>query len=298
MPRSMTGFARCEESHGGFQIIWRLKSVNHRYLDLSFRLPEGCEALEIQAANHLKRQIARGHLDCILVLRPEGGEARELELNKALLNTITDLEEQTRRMGVGRHERAGLTLHNLLSWPGVVQRRAHFDGLDDGNSPLFQAILAVLQRTAQSLVTARSREGAELAALVHGFLDALRALLEEVAARLPEVRERSGERLRERLRELTDAPVEEGRLAQELALLLSRMDVTEEVDRLGIHLQEMAASLTREEPVGRRLDFLCQEMGREINTLCSKSQDGELSRAGVEMKVVLEKLREQIQNLE
>jgi len=180
----------------------------------------------------------------------------------------------------------------------MIQQQNSLQNLDDSNTPFFQALLTTLEKTAHLLNVVRAREGQELGKIIDRFLTKFLDLLDHINARLPQVHEKLEQRLQERIAKISAAPVDNERLVQELALLLNRMDVTEEMDRINIHLREMAATLAKDESVGRRLDFLCQELNREANTLCAKAQDGEISKMGVEMKVIVEKLREQVQNLE
>ncbi len=301
MPRSMTGFSHHETVADGFHITWRLKSVNHRYLDLAFRLPDGLEELEIRATKTLKTLFSRGHLDCTLILTPVAEAKPPSELNVPLVKNLFQLERKLLELDTNPDigpQRAKLDTGRLLAWPGMVQRHNPLQGLADGKGSFFQSLLTSLEKTAHLLNDVRTGEGRELEKIIQRFLHGFRDLLDQIEDRLPKIRENLQRRVRDRVEMIADGMVDKEKLAQELAFLLNRMDVTEEMDRLKIHLGEMTATLDKEEPIGRRLDFLCQEMNREANTLCSKAQDGEVSRIGVEMKVIVEKLREQVQNLE
>ncbi|MBF0625598.1 MAG: YicC family protein [Magnetococcales bacterium] len=293
----MTGFARLGTQWRETSIVWTLRSVNHRYFECQMRLPDGMGDLEIQARNLLKKRFERGHVECVLNLTGAEGEGGGLELDSTLLRSLLTME---RRLGraAGRHPRDRLSLAQLMTWPGLIRARqtGRLTSLTDG--PLGQAILVALDETARSLQSSREREGRELAGVVRELLATLTGLVGQVAQRLPQLRQDLERRLRDRLAELAVLVVDESRISQEIAFNINRMDVAEELDRLQVHIREMAGVLDQAGPVGRRLDFLCQELNREANTLCSKSQDVTLSRLGVELKVTVEKLREQVQNLQ
>ncbi|MBF0341134.1 MAG: YicC family protein [Magnetococcales bacterium] len=297
MPRSMTGFAAREQVVGEARIAWRMKSVNHRFLDLSMRVPEGCDSLELLAARRLKERFARGRLECVLTLVPDGRGERAIELNQGLLTGLLDLEKRLREQLEDGMERAPLSLDRLLSWPGMTRERRVVEDLETETGRA--AVLELLEETCQELDLVRGGEGEALVGVMRGLLEALSARVVEVEVAIPQARRVMEERLRERVMAFcgSDTALDEG-LGRELAFLLNRMDIAEEADRLRVHIREMESLLAGEAPVGLRLDFLCQELNREANTLCSKAQDGELSRLGVELKVIIEQLREQARNLE
>lgn len=289
----MTGFGRAERPLGPFRVAWRLKSVNQRFLDLQLRMPEECAALEPAVRGLLKERLARGSVECRLMVAPESTVAGGLEVDAALLGDLLKVEEELALRGRG-HDRGSLTMDRLMTWPGLLRSRAIPE--DEGFQ---QEVMGVLEEAIADLVASRGREGEALRLVMEGLLEELEGLRGQVMERLPILREAARERLRGRIAELAgDVAVDEGRLAQEIALILNRGDITEEMERLAIHILESRKVLLSGEPVGRRLDFLCQELHREVNTLGSKSQDALLSHLGVEMKVVVEKLREQTQNLE
>ncbi|MBF0422943.1 MAG: YicC family protein [Magnetococcales bacterium] len=299
MPQSMTGFGQAESVHEGFKIAWRLKSVNHRYLDLSLRVPEGMESEELAASALLKTFFRRGHIDGWLTLSMEVISAPPLELNEPLLRRLLSLERV-----IGEHfdgdgmTRSVLDMGTLMAWPGVVSER-RMDMIGRSRESGFkQVILEVLHQAAQALKEVREEEGRRTRLVLMQLLEELQGSMTLVGGRIPELRALLKEKLRARLDDWLATRVDEGRFLQELAVQYNRMDVSEELERLGMHCQEVRKLMSLEEPLGKRLDFLCQELGREANTMCSKSQDGHLSRLGVEMKVTIEKMREQVQNLE
>ncbi|MBF0444783.1 MAG: YicC family protein [Magnetococcales bacterium] len=297
MLQSMTGFGSDVAVTHGFNLSWQLKSVNHRFLDLAFRLPEGYGELEILATKQLKTIFNRGRIECTLSLRDQPEGQRELQLDSQLLNSLLYLEGEINSQAV--KDRVPLSVANIISWPGMLQKqsRPQIDDLDGGKS-FSHAVLESLDRAAASLTQMRLGEGRGLEEVIRGLLAQLTTLVDKVVANLPRVRKSLEERLNKRLLELVDSDIDEGRLAQEQLYFINRLDVSEELDRLKIHLNEIVAVLDHDEPVGRRLDFLCQELNREANTLCSKAQDGEITQIGIDMKVIVEKFREQVQNLE
>ncbi|MBF0371525.1 MAG: YicC family protein [Magnetococcales bacterium] len=298
MPRSMTGFARAERVFGDCRIAWQIKSVNHRYLDLAIRTPEAFGEMESLAAKRLKSLFFRGRLECTLTISACGGQKRALTLDEGMLKALLSIEKRLISEAGKNHKQNTLTLDRLISWPGMV-REAPLPKLNEIEwGYLEREVLLTLEEAAHKVGVVREGEGEELVELIGGFLDQCQELLQQVAQRLPLVQKGMEERLRGRVAEMSDLPVDENRLLQEVAFFLNRMEISEEVDRLGIHLTEIRSMLGEKEAVGRRLDFLCQELNREANTLCSKSQDGELSRLGVELKSEVEKIREQVQNLE
>lgn len=299
MPSSMTGFSEQTGNVAGFRLVWRLRSVNHRYLDLAFRRPSNWPGnwhdLESQATKRLQARFARGHLDCELTLQNEQENNHRLELDQALLQDLHHLATEAKKvLGPGTVE-GSLSLDRLLSWPGLVRERAVQENDD---AALARAALEVLEIAAEQLELARNREGEALTHVVRQLLEEFATLLGRLEALLPALRQELKRMLLARVNELTGTAVEPSELAREVAILLNRMEIAEEVERLRMHLRELHALMAGSAPVGRKLDFFCQELNREANTVCSKSQNSALTRLGVEMKLVIEKLREQAQNLE
>jgi len=289
MIASMTGFARRETSGAWGTLICELRSVNHRFLETGFRLPDELRSLEHEFRQSFIHDLKRGKVDCTLTLRAAAGAERALELDAAALDRLLErLRELSARIPQGA---STVSLIDLLRWPGVLR------DADTGNEALLRAARELVTATVKELVATRAREGMRLRDLIEQRCAALAQLVSQVQARLPEVHSRVRARLDERLAEL-QANVDRERLEQELALLLQRLDVDEELDRLLAHIEEIRRVIAGNEPAGRRLDFLMQELNREANTLSSKSQDLETTRAGVDMKVLIEQMREQVQNVE
>ena len=288
MMASMTGFARREATGTHGVLVCEIRSVNHRFLDPSLRLPDSCGGLEPTLRQTLSAELRRGKVDCTILHRPEAAGSATLDIDAATLKRLLD---RARELATAAGPGARIDVLDLLRWPGVLRE----DTLD---AEQFAATVRELfAATLGDLKAARAREGERLAALLRQRCAALAQLVEQVVARVPEVHARVRARIEERLAEL-GTEVNRERLEQELVLLLQRLDVTEELDRLRGHLEETQRVLGAPEPAGRRLDFLMQEFNREANTLSSKSQDLETTRAAVEMKVIIEQMREQVQNIE
>jgi uncharacterized protein (TIGR00255 family) len=294
MIRSMTGFARREHAGVLGTLSWELRTVNHRYLEVSFRLPDEFRSLEGEFRAAIAAVVRRGKLDATLQFRPAHGAAATLEIDVPFLDElIQKAQEVTRRATAQRGTLVSPSPLDLMRWPGVLKEP------ERDHAPLLGAALATLKEALAELTATRASEGARVAAMLGGRCQQLDSLVGSIRARQPEVRDRIRARLLERLGQLTlPAEPNRDRFEQELALALSRMDVDEELDRLSSHVAETATALGGDEPSGRRLDFLMQEFNREANTLSSKSQDSETTRAAVDIKVLIEQMREQVQNVE
>lgn len=288
MIRSMTGFARRERQGPWGTLVCELRTVNHRYLETSLRLPEELKALDNEVRQAITAALRRGKVDANLYLKSAAGTQRSLELDSHLLDELVARVEQVR--GQLKYP-APVSPIDVLRWPGVV-REAEVD-----IKPVLTAALEVVQEALHELNETRLREGQRMRELLLARCSTMRTQVVAVRARLPEVSRRMRERIVERISQLGTTPDPE-RLEQELVLYAHKMDVDEELDRLGAHLEEVTLVLSSAEPAGRRLDFLMQELNREANTLSSKSQDSETTRAAVDMKVAIEQMREQVQNVE
>jgi uncharacterized protein (TIGR00255 family) len=288
MTRSMTAFAR-ETEHADFgELTWEVRSVNHRFLDPHLRLPDELRGLETPVRERLAVRLGRGKVDCTLRFVPTQGTAGSLKVNRRLLEQLlVAADEVATRIG----EPATPHVFDLLRWPGLLEE----PGQDV--DAIGAAALALLERTLDTLVASREREGARLRVLILERCDKLIVQADAVRARMPQVLAAVRTRIRERLSEVL-GELDATRLEQEMALLAQRLDVDEELDRLTVHLHEVRKALDTDAPVGRRLDFLMQELNREANTLSAKSADAETTHAAVEMKVLVEQMREQVQNLE
>jgi uncharacterized protein (TIGR00255 family) len=287
MIRSMTGFARGERQYPWGLLAWELKTVNHRYLEIGCRLPEEFRAAEAEFRQSIAGAVRRGKIDCSLNFRPAVAVS-SLEVDSELLGTLTTRAQQ---VAAQTGSAARIDVMDLLRWPGVVR--------DAGRDikPLVAAARTLLSESLAELGRSRDSEGARLRDAMQERCDALLQLTDRVAERLPDVRSRIRTKLLERISQLV-SEVDHERLEQELAILAQRLDVDEELHRLRGHVAEVRNTIDGTEPAGRRLDFLMQELNREANTLSSKSQDLETTRAAVDMKVLIEQMREQVQNIE
>jgi len=289
MVHSMTAFARDQqELADGLVLGWELKSVNHRFLEAQFRMPEQLRGLEHELRELLRRHLSRGKVDCTL-RADAGGGAHRLQLNRPLLLQILATLEQVRR---DAPEVGAPSAMDLLRWPGMLGGELALDAeaLREPVTDLFESALA-------GLIGHRSREGEALRETIYGRLDAIDDLVEQIRRHTTSITHQIEQRLRQRLEELA-ANVDPERLEQEVALLASRGDIAEELDRLRIHVEEARTALRGPGPHGRRLDFLTQELNREANTIGAKSLQAETSQRAVDLKVVIEQIREQVQNLE
>ncbi|MBT8048830.1 MAG: YicC family protein [Xanthomonadales bacterium] len=289
MIRSMTGFAAVERQYEFGRLTWELRSVNHRYLEIGFRVPEEFRVLEPDIRQTLGRFVSRGKVDATLKYAPAAGVASSnLELNQPLAVRLLALHEEMQELA-GKKQDADL--RSLMRWPGVIEERAA------DPQPLHKAALELLAEAAAGLQSARGREGGQMDAAIRDRLQSIEERVTEVRGWLPEIREGLRQKLLTRVGDLQQ-PLEPGRLEQEVAFLAQKIDVDEELDRLDAHVTEARLVLERDDPVGRRLDFLMQEFNRESNTLSSKSVDNRTTQAAVELKVAIEQMREQVQNIE
>ena len=288
MLRSMTAFARAESQYDQGGVQWEIRSVNHRYLDVGVRLPEDLRRLEPKVRERIGARLKRGKVDCTLRVLPAPAEAGGLCVDRDLAARVAN---GARAVAELLPDPAPVSPVDILRWPGVVQAPAPDLELVE------RIVLGELDHALSDLVGMREREGARIRTMIRGRLDELEVEVSRVREVLPAIVQAFGERMRMRIQEL-DAAIDEGRVEQELALVAQRMDVAEELDRLDAHVDEIRAALERPEPAGRRLDFLMQELNREANTLGAKSAAVTTSRASVDLKVLIDQMREQIQNVE
>ncbi len=288
MIRSMTGFARVERAATGAKLAWELRAVNSRYLDLTLKLPEEFRVLESELRQLTQTKVSRGKLEVSLRYTLDGAAQSQLQVDTARLAAIgAALDTVAATLG------ASTTPDPLrvLAFPGVLQQQAFdFTALHAEAMKGFEAALVEFNK-------AREREGSRTADYLHERATALEGFAALVRARAPLVRDGWLERLRAKVADL-GVEIEPTRLAQEAVMAAQRLDVDEELSRLASHLVELRAALAGSDSVGRRLDFLMQEFNREVNTTGSKSQDAEMTKSVVEMKVLIEQMREQIANLE
>lgn len=288
MIHSMTAFAAAQKQLDLGSLSWEIRSVNHRYLDVSFRLPEALRFLETKLRATFKDKIHRGRLECSLKFQDTNSNKQSMLINIGMVNALVDMSV---KLSASHQLANDLTVTKVLSWPGIVQ-----DGQLDVESLGHQAIV-LFQNALEQLIQTRFNEGQALRFHIEERLDLLEqqlTLSQSITANLGSA---TKDKLLTQLNELV-MEVNEQRLEQEIALMLTRLDVSEELDRLKIHSQTIRQILKNDSIAGRKLDFLMQELNREANTLTSKSNSVELTQSAVEMKVLIEQMREQIQNIE
>jgi uncharacterized protein (TIGR00255 family) len=285
----MTGFARVERQYEFGRLSWEMRSVNHRYLDFGLRLPEEFRPLEARIRKRLGQYLSRGKIEATLRYFPAIAEAgSSLELNLPLAQELLGVHGELSNLATSGQQP---DLTRLLKWPGLIEEKR------PDPAPLQAAAMDLLAEAAQDLQDGRGREGEQMARAIRERLAGVSELTGNVRSWLPEIREALKQRLLERVEDLP-LPLDPGRIEQEVAILAQKIDVDEELDRLDAHVEEVYRVLELSEPVGRRLDFLMQEFNRESNTLSSKSVDQRTTKAAVDLKVLIEQMREQVQNVE
>lgn len=287
MIHSMTAFARVETHYANTTLTWEIRSVNQRYLDLHLRLPDAFKSIENDVREICRNRLNRGKVELALHFHHEEQE-QKIAINEALLvqlnSALATLHNQMANP-------APISLTELLQYPGLLQQEK------TDYSQLAAPALDTLTQAITELRQARGREGEALAKVIQQRLAAMDEQIAIIEHALPAILASQQQRLRERIAEVVEN-IDQDRLEQELVMLTNRMDVAEEIDRLKAHQQEAKRILTQGGPAGRRLDFLLQEFNREANTLASKSMDTRTTNAAVELKVLIEQIREQVQNIE
>lgn len=287
MIRSMTGYAKEEYRSESGWLQWELRSVNHRHLDLEVRMPGVFRDMEPEMHNLLASQIGRGHVDARLSWRPAEKFADRIKVNTGLAVRVIGyarvLAEQMRRP-------AAVSPLDVMRWPGVIEEHAA------DQSHMSGEVRKLLHKAVDSLRVAQASEGRKLKKTIESRCSKMEKTLEKFRSRMPELREKAMDRMKERL-ETIKVRVDAERLEKEVALLLMRYDISEELDRLEAHLVALRSALKASEPAGKRVNFLLQEIGREANTLAAKSGDARGTHEAVDMRVLVEQMREQAQNI-
>ncbi|NOI43157.1 YicC/YloC family endoribonuclease [Vibrio alginolyticus] len=285
---SMTAYARKEVKGDWGSAVWEIRSVNQRYLETYFRMPEQFRGLEPVLRERFRKRLARGKVECNLRFEANPAAKGELSINEALASQVIKAAEQVMHM---TGELSRINPFQVMQWPGVMETPEQ--DMDAVNKVLLEAFDGAMDE----FIEARAREGENMKALIEQRLEAITSEVVKVRARMPEILEWQRERL---FSKFEDAKVElePSRVEQELILLAQKSDVAEELDRLDSHVKETTNILKKGCAVGRRLDFMMQEFNRESNTLASKSISTDITASGVELKVLIEQMREQIQNIE
>jgi len=288
----MTAFARIEESNDAGSITWELRSVNHRYLEPGIKLPEDFRQLEPEIRKLLPKYLNRGKVDIGLRYKLAEQQQGKIGVNEQMLQNLREVEQQVLSIV---HEGSKLSVSDILSWPGVIV------DIERDFASLGELALAGLEKALEQLLQGRETEGGAIDEMIRGRCQQITAIVAELREHRPQMvaamREKWEAALDDKLKQWRDS-ASENRLEQELVMLAQKLDVAEELDRLDTHVEEVLKVLERDEPVGRRLDFLMQELNREANTLGSKSQDSQTTQRAVDLKVLIEQMREQVQNVE
>lgn len=289
MIHSMTGYASANRTLSRCQLSIELRAVNSRYLDLVFRLPEELRPLESQLRERIMAKVQRGKLECRASITELAAENRTLDLNRELVQRLAAAGREVQAL-IGDTTRP-LSVADILRWPGVIGEP------DVSIDELGGACLELIDRVVQDFNASRAREGDKLAQIILDRAARMQELVTGIAPKIPQLVKSYGEKLTAKITEAGMSP-DDDRMRQEIVLFASKIDVDEELSRLGAHIKELQHVLKKGGAVGRRLDFLMQEFNREANTLGSKSADLESTQVAVELKVLIEQMREQVQNIE
>ena len=284
----MTAYGRVENSEGQNSISCEIRSVNHRYSEISIRLPEELRPLEQKIRDHISGKIKRGKIECNIRIEKHNAYDESLSINQDLLKNII---EAAKRINSDLSTSAPLDSLDLLRWPGVLEKST----LDV--KEIDKLLFPLVNEAIDIVVDTRQREGEKIKKMLTDRCTKIKEIISNVKKQIPDILKNYRKKLIQRVQEISDE-LENDRLEQELLFLSQKADIEEEIDRLGAHVDEVVRVIDRKEPIGRRLDFLMQEMNRESNTLGSKSNHIYTSNASVELKVVIEQMREQIQNIE
>jgi len=288
MTLSMTAFSRQQQEQEWGSLTWEIRSVNHRYLETSVRLPESFRGLENGVREAVRKRLTRGKVECALRFQSEAKISSDLHLNTKLIQQLVQANNEIEKI-----TGTSISLNNMevLRWPGVIEEQ------DFDKTSIEKQALSLFSAALDDLVATREREGAELQGFIKQRIDSVREIVISIRNKMPEILAKQKQNILDRLADL-QAELEPSRLEQEVSLLTQKADVEEELDRLDSHLNEVERVLGAKGQKGRRLDFLMQELNREANTLSSKSIVVETTVNAVELKVLIEQMREQIQNIE
>ena len=288
MIHSMTAYGRVENSEGQNSISCEIRSVNHRYSEISIRLPEELRPLEQKIRDHISGKIKRGKIECNIRIEKHNAYDESLSINQDLLKNII---EAAKRINSDLSTSAPLDSLDLLRWPGVLEKST-LDVEEIG-----KLLFPLVNEAIDIVIDTRQREGEKIKKMLTDRCTKIKEIISNVKKQIPDILKNYRKKLTQRVQEISDE-LDNDRLEQELLFLSQKADIEEEIDRLGAHVDEVVRVIDRKEPIGRRLDFLMQEMNRESNTLGSKSNHIYTSNASVELRVVIEQMREQIQNIE
>lgn len=288
MIASMTAFARAQEQQDWGTAIWEIRSVNHRFLDVNFRMPDSMRELESDLRDALRKQVTRGKVECSLRLQFDRSGSEKLSINESLAQTLIQGAES---LSQSIKQDCVINPLDVLKWPGVIEtKEVEFEAMK-------QPLLNSFNEAVGKLVERRQREGDALKQTIMQRLQKMSASLEVVRKHMPKEMEQQKQRLLDRFNEVK-LELDETRVEQEMVMLAQKIDIDEEMDRLDTHIKEVTRILEKGGTVGRRLDFLMQELNREANTMTSKAISTDITSIAVEFKVLIEQMREQVQNIE
>ena len=292
MLKSMTAFARVQETCDAGVLTWEIRSVNHRYLELGIKLPEDFKSLEPEIRKMMSKYLKRGKIDLGLRYKLNQALDGDVRINEEIVRKLRQVEQDVLNIV---HEGSKLSVSDILGWPGVIA------DTEKDLSPLVSLALSSLENALGQLIETRESEGLALQQMISSRCTQISDIVQQLRTQRPEMmaalREKWETNLNEKLKQWSES-ADTSRLEQELVILAQKLDVDEELDRIDTHIAEVEKVLERKEAVGRRLDFLMQELNREANTLGSKSQDSRTTQWSVDLKVLIEQMREQVQNIE
>ena len=288
MIHSMTAYGRTEDKKNDNSIACEIRTINHRYLEISIRMPEELRSLEQKIREHISQKLKRGKIDCNIRIDKNTSKNDPLLINQDVLKKVIDAAENT---SINLSNPSALSALDLIQWPGVLEK----DSLEP--TKINKSILKLLGQTLDVVIDTRKREGEKIKKMLVQRCSKIKKIVSNTQKKIPMIQKKLREKLKKRAKELVNE-LDNDRLEQELLFISQKMDIAEEIDRLLAHTEEVERVLDQSGPIGRRLDFLMQEMNRESNTLGSKSNHLHTSNASVELKVLIEQMREQIQNIE
>ncbi|HFC91918.1 MAG TPA: YicC family protein [Leucothrix mucor] len=286
--QSMTAYARGQFTDESSSLEWELRSVNHRYLDVSLYLPSSLFSDQNELKEQIRNTLKRGKIEAQLSYESTVTNARKIIINKEQVKALLDAQQQIETL---TQKANSLSIIDILNWQGVIETPT------TDLSNISKQAHKLLEKTLEDLIATRLREGQQLSQFITIRCDKIASIVDSVRSRRKEVLLVLRKKVLKRIADL-DLSIDENRLEQELVIQAQRLDVSEEIDRLTAHIQEVKRVLQRKDAVGRRLDFLMQELNREVNTLGSKSNDAKTTQAVVDLKVLVEQMREQVQNIE
>ena len=294
--KSMTGYGRGESQTDDYHVLVDIKSVNHRFLDTQIRLPREYNHLEIDMKNAFKQELSRGRVECFITLTKEQASSQTLKINWDILDSLVhELSEAEYQRYQKQPFSAEKFLEGAVMHPVIVETVEKKEALDDIERDMLKAFKQALQALNES----RQKEGEGLRQFFLDYLESIKKEVSSISSQVERINQEHYDKLKKKLEELmSGAEIDESRLLTEVALIVDRGDVTEELDRLSVHLQSMNQLLEKEGPIGKEMDFLIQEMNREVNTIGSKSADLSIKSSVIQLKTLIEQIREQVQNIE